>query len=80
MTLKELCELGAEATYEAVSWYIHKDPHYRLKYSFEDYLEELDICPRCGELQERGEMVYHAWDGQGYEELICPSCREDDDI
>ena len=78
MTLKELYEEGKNTLYEIVSNYLYKSAEYRAKYTFEDYLEELEKCPRCGEINERDKMVYHKWDTGNIEELICESCRNDE--
>ena len=78
MTLKELYEEGKNTLYEIVGNYLYKSAEYRAKYSLEDYLEELEKCPKCGEINERDNMVYHKWDTGNIEELICESCRNDE--
>ncbi len=79
MSLKELYELNdADILYETVGAYLIKTASYRLAYNFEEYLEEVDICPICGEVNERDEMVFHKWDIGQVEEMICESCRNDE--
>lgn len=81
MTLKELYEKGKDAVYEIVEDYLHTDPKFRLVYDFEDYLQEIvTTCPKCGEINKRDNMTYHAWDVGGTEELICESCRNDEEM
>lgn len=84
MTLEEL--YNAETLLEtsvintAICNYLHKSPEYRSKYSFEDYLEECTLCATCLEFNERDKMTYHKWDVGECEELICPSCRDSEDV
>lgn len=84
MTLKELYEYGIQNNSnvfkDVICDYLQKEDFYRSKYSFEDYLEELDVCPLCGEINERDNMTYHKWDVGEVEELVCESCREDETI
>ena len=74
MNFKEFVELGKEKAYDIAIDYNYKPVEYRAKYSFEDYLEELQLCPICGEVNERDEMVFHKWDIGQIEELICEGC------
>ncbi len=79
MTLKDLYNIATpERVYEIIHDYLLKPAFYRSEYSFEDYLEELDVCPMCHEINERDNMVYHVWDTGNIEELICESCRNDE--
>ena len=81
MTLKDLYNLStAEAIYEIIGDYLHKTSHFRASYSFEDYLEELEVCPMCNEINERDQMAYHVGDAGGIGELICESCRNDESL
>lgn len=81
MTLKDLYNQSTpERVYEIINDYLSKPAQFRSKYSFEDYIEELDVCPRCGEINERDDMTYHRWDIGEAEELICQSCRNDEEI
>lgn len=78
MTLKDLYNLSTpERIYEIIHDYLSKSAHFRLVYSFEDYLEELDACPICGEINERDEMM---WDLGDRDRLICESCRNDQSL
>ena len=81
MTLKELFERNDKnELYEIVSDYLHKPAEYRVKYSFEDYLEELAICPICEQINERDNMTWHKWDVGEFEDLICETCRNDEGL
>ena len=80
MTLKELYNARRDEIPDIVGNYLQKSAKYRSKYSFEDYLEELDLCPTCGNIIERDDMTYHKWDTGGIEELICESCRESESV
>lgn len=81
MILKDLYNWGTpDQVYDVMHEYLIKPDYYRSKFSFEDYLEELDICPMCGEINERDKMTYHVWDMGNTEELICESCRNDEEM
>ena len=81
MTLKDLYNLATpERIYEIIQDYLLKPAHFRKSYSFEDYLEELEVCPICNEINERDNMTYHVWDIGETEELICEGCRNDEEF
>lgn len=81
MTLKELYELNTpNRTQDIIGDYLNKPAEYRAVYNFEDYLEELYVCSECGDICERDDMTYHAWDIGNTEDLICESCRNDEAI
>lgn len=70
MTLKELYEDHRNITNAIIHRYLDKPAQYRAKYSFEDYLEELAVCPKCGDVYEHQEMYLYN------DELICEECRK----
>ena len=78
MELKEFISFPPEDIKEWLENYYHKAPAYRLHFRFEDYLDDLKVCPICGEINEIDEMVYHKWDVGQVEELICEGCRNDE--
>ncbi len=79
MTLKELYEKGRDEVYEILGNYLHENAEYRGAYNFEDYLlEDITICPRCGEINKRDDMTWHIGDIGKIGELICESCRNDE--
>lgn len=79
MDLKELYgTCSAEEIKETIYNYINKPLGYQAKYSYEEYIEELQRCSQCGEVNEKDSMTYHKWDIGQVEELICESCRNDE--
>lgn len=81
MTLKQLYEeFTADEIKNWIGEYLIKPAEYRHKYFFENYLEDLWVCPICGEINERDNMTYHVWDIGNAEELICESCRNDEEV
>ena len=81
MTLKELWERHNEhETYDIIGDYLNKPAEYRLKNGFEDYIEDLMVCPVCEEIVHEDYMTFHAWDVGGMEEYICESCRNDEEM
>lgn len=78
MDLKQILEFNPYAVKEVLENYYHKAPEYKLHFRIEDYFDELQVCPVCGEINERDDMTYHKWDIGQVEELICEGCRNDE--
>lgn len=79
MNLKELYSTcSATEIKDTIYNYINKPLSYQAKYSYEEYIEELQRCPICDVINEKDDMTYHKWDVGEVEELICESCRNDE--
>lgn len=81
MTLKELYEAtrgDADRLQDIVYEYVTMPAEYRATYSFEDFVEELEVCSICGEVNLPEHMTWHKWDIGNLEEKICESCRNDE--
>lgn len=79
MDLKELYNTcTAEEIKETIYNYINKPLSYQARFSYEEYIEELQRCSVCGTINEIGKLKYHKWDIGEVEELICEQCRNDE--
>lgn len=81
MTLKQLYEdFTADEIKEVLHNYILKEPAYKYNNSFEDYVEELCVCPICEEINEEQNMTFHLYDIGGIEQKVCLGCRNDEEL
>lgn len=80
MELKELCERSSLEVKEVLlDYYLSladKSFEERVKSSFDDYISELWICPKCDEIRKDEDKNYALGDIGEYDEMICTSCRE----
>lgn len=78
MTLKELYEnCSAEQIKEIIFDYITKPLDYKATFNFEDYLENLEKCNNCDNLEEKEKMFDTEQIINGGVGLVCENCYKD---
>ena len=78
MNLEELYGIcSAEQIKDIIYDYLKKPLSYRAKYGFEDYIEDLEKCSNCENVEEKDKMFDTEGIVDGGVGLVCESCFND---